>query len=251
MTGLFIVARLGSTRLNQKHLIQVAGKTFIEWLAARYLNAFQKEIKEKTVGIFIVTSEKEENKKFEELFPRGSDVTVFYGADNNIPLRQLQCARAHGITRVINIDGDDVLCSTEAARIVNERLLGGAAYCKTKGLPLGMNVLGYQADCLSRAVKQHEGGTLETGWGRIFDEDPMEEISLGTYDSDDRWRMTLDYKEDADFFAAVIEGLSDKIIQMDDRSLIKYIEEKKFYEINQHLNNEYWKNFDLQKNAEL
>lgn len=37
MVGVFITARLGSTRLNEKHLIEVNGKPFIEWLVKRFL----------------------------------------------------------------------------------------------------------------------------------------------------------------------------------------------------------------------
>ena len=66
MTGIFIVARLGSTRLSQKHLIKAAGKTFIEWLALRFVAAFQKEIAANEAGVFIVTSEKPENKNLKK-----------------------------------------------------------------------------------------------------------------------------------------------------------------------------------------
>src|SRR4051812_37434090 len=108
MTGILFIARLGSTRLSQKHLIEVEGKTFIEWLVERLHFEFSKEISAGTARLIICTSVAEENKKFEQLFA-GTATTVFYGDDNNIPHRQMQCADAFGLDNIISIDGDDIL----------------------------------------------------------------------------------------------------------------------------------------------
>ncbi|MGZ4090240.1 MAG: cytidylyltransferase domain-containing protein [Bacteroidia bacterium] len=249
MTGIMIVARLGSTRLSEKHLIEAAGKTFIEWLAERYIFAFKKEIDQGGVSVFIVTSEKEENKKFETVFAKNGDVRIFYGADSNIPLRQWECAVANVIDDIISIDGDDILCSTEAAMLIRNRLRY-CNYAKTSGLPLGMNVMGYKTGFLKQCLNKRQESTLETGWGRIFNGEKAEVISLGRYDLDKRLRLTLDYIEDAEFFKRVIEGLRDKIYTSDDVSLIDFIIQYKYYALNEKVNDIYWQNFDQQKQAE-
>jgi len=250
MTGLFIVARVGSTRLPEKHFIKAGDKTFIEWLVSRFLFSLQKEISASDVRIFIVTSDKPENKKFELLFSKNENVSIFYGSDSNIPLRQLQCAEVNNITEIISIDGDDILCSPYAAHEVRRYLLQLQPYVKSSGLPLGMNVAGYQTNFLRQALKNYEDASLETGWGRIFNETMVKDIQLGQYDGDKRLRMTLDYKEDSDFFKTVINSLQGKVLTMDDASLINFIIENKFYEINTHLDDIYWQNFDRQKKAE-
>jgi spore coat polysaccharide biosynthesis protein SpsF (cytidylyltransferase family) len=56
MTGIFVTARLGSTRLPQKHLIDVHKRTFIEWLVGRYVYGFREEISRGEVKVVIVTS---------------------------------------------------------------------------------------------------------------------------------------------------------------------------------------------------
>lgn len=112
MVGVFITARLGSTRLNEKHLIEVNGKPFIEWLVKRFLISFNTKIKRNDLKIFITTSTKIENNKLESIFDE-SEVKVFYGSDENIPLRHLECAILNNIDYIISIDGDDILCSTE------------------------------------------------------------------------------------------------------------------------------------------
>ena len=55
MVGVFITARLGSTRLNEKHLIEVNGKPFIEWLVKRFLISFNTKIKRNDLKISYVT----------------------------------------------------------------------------------------------------------------------------------------------------------------------------------------------------
>ena len=250
MTGIFIVARLGSTRLSQKHLIEVAGKTFIEWLVERYTATFKNEIVNEEVSIFIVTSRKEENKKFEIVFANHSSVKIFYGADSNIPLRQWQCAEANNIDEIISIDGDDILCSTQAAITVRNHLLNGKPYVKTSGLALGMNVMGYQTHFLKNALDKTNKSTLETGWGRIFKEEETEDISLGKYDLDKRLRLTLDYEEDAQFFKQIINGLQEQLFHMSDLALIDYIIQNGYYHLNENVNDIYWQNFDQQKKTE-
>jgi spore coat polysaccharide biosynthesis protein SpsF (cytidylyltransferase family) len=67
-TGIFVTARVGSTRLPQKHLIDAHQKTFIEWLVGRYLQGFRNEISRGEVKVAIVTSTERGNEKFREVF---------------------------------------------------------------------------------------------------------------------------------------------------------------------------------------
>ena len=249
MVGIFITARLGSTRLSQKHLLEVAGRTFIEWLVARLQTEFRQEIEAKKVGIFITTSVRPENKQFNQIF-KETGVTVFPGSDDNIPLRHLQCADHFGITHIISIDGDDILCSPHAARVVMNQLKNNAEMVHTSGLPLGMNVLGYRTAFLKLCLEQQEPGKLETGWGRIFPNEHIVDCPIPTVADGAKLRMTLDYKDDADFFSAVIDKTAPNILTMSDVDLIDTILLNDLYKINAGLNETYWKNFNEQKQAE-
>jgi spore coat polysaccharide biosynthesis protein SpsF len=249
MTGIFISARLGSTRLLRKHFIKASDKTFIEWLAARFYTRFKEEIEKGEVGIYITTSVNPENKEFEELF-KNSPVKVFYGSDENIPLRHLECAIANKIDFIISVDGDDILCSTSAAVMVMNKLKSGADMVQTSGLPLGMNVTGYRRSFLESALNNSEFVKLETGWGRIFDKSRIDILPIEGMEAGQKIRMTLDYKEDAAFFQAVIENRQADILEINDAELIDSILENKFNELNDNLNEEYWINFNKQKHAE-
>jgi hypothetical protein len=60
----------------------------------------------------------------------------------------------------------------------------------------------------------------------------------------------LDYEVDADFFKTVIEGIGDRILQVGDEELVKYIVEHKLHLLNQEVNEEYWANFKRQQQKE-
>jgi spore coat polysaccharide biosynthesis protein SpsF (cytidylyltransferase family) len=249
MVGIFITARLGSTRLSQKHLIEVEGKSMIKWLVERFDFGFKKEILEQKIKIFITTSDKEENRLFETVF-ENSNVKIFYGSNSNIPLRHLQCAKAHNIDYILSVDGDDILCSIEASKIVLEELINNGNLVKTIGLPLGMNVMGYTTTFLESSLSANTQETLETGWGKIFDQQFTKELEIENNFNCDNIRMTLDYNEDAIFFSNVIKGISEGIISIADKELISKIINYKWYQINESLNDKYWENFNNQKKSE-
>lgn len=247
MIGVFITARLGSTRLSEKHLIEVNGKPFIKWLVERFLTAFKENIEKNELKIFITTSVKVENKKFESIFDK-SEAEVFYGSDENIPLRHLECAVANNIDYIISIDGDDILCSTEASKVVADRLLDGSKMVQTAGLPLGMNSTGYSKVFLEYSLKGIESNKLETGWGKIFDKNEIDVIQLRKDESIEKIRMTLDYEPDADFFKKVISNID--VLNVSDNILIDLIIKNKWNQLNDHLDDIYWSNFNKQKQEE-
>lgn len=247
MIGVFITARLGSTRLEEKHLIEVNGKTLIQYLVKRFSIAFEKLINENELKLFITTSVKSENKKFEKIFA-SNEVTIFYGSDDNIPLRHLECARQYAIDHIVSIDGDDILCSTEASQLVIDNLLRGAKMVYTTGLPLGMNSSGYSKTFLENSLTGSESQRLETGWGRIFDKNEIEIIQLEFPDHIAKIRMTLDYEPDAVFFKKVISNID--VLNVSDNILINSIIENNWDQLNSHLDDIYWSNFNKQKEEE-
>lgn len=252
MIALLITARMGSNRLAQKHLIEANGKPLLYWLIKRFEHEFEKEINEKVVCLAIATSDKPENKGFSAA-TTGTSCKVIQGSDNNIPLRHLQCAKALSATSVISIDGDDILCSTHAARAVYEQMQNDNSYdmFAVSGLPLGMNLSGYTVAYLEKSLSAQSDKKLETGWGRIFKDPKTWTGSLGDYDIMGDLRFTLDYKEDADFFCKVIDELRDKVVSISDAELIKFVEQNKLYKINSSLKEQYWQNYNSEKEKEL
>jgi spore coat polysaccharide biosynthesis protein SpsF (cytidylyltransferase family) len=198
-SGIFITARLGSKRVEQKHLLPVNGQPILFYLLGRIKKAFQAEIEKEDVCVVIATSDEPENRTFEEF--AGDGVTVYYGDVHNIPLRHLQTAEGLKLDAVIAVDGDDILCSVEGMKAVYHALKANAPYVQTAGLPLGMNVMGYTTRFLKESLGQGHEKILETGWTRLFDQAQLHQVQVSLPDySYEQLRFTLDYQEDHLFF---------------------------------------------------
>jgi spore coat polysaccharide biosynthesis protein SpsF (cytidylyltransferase family) len=248
-TGILITARLGSTRLEKKHLLPANGQPLFYYLIKRIAWEFEKELLGNRVQLIIATSDERENRKFEDFSEHGT--SVFYGSINNIPMRHLQAAKLHDLDAVVSIDGDDILCSPKGMREVYSALNQNAQYVKTANLPFGMNSLGYSYSFLSSSTKNHANDILETGWGRIFDEKELKEIDLPSLIQNEALRFTLDYEEDYQFFKALIEKTGDRIIGMSDEDIVNIVMRENMFRLNETISKQYWENFKKAQKQEI
>lgn len=240
--GIFVTARLGSSRLKKKHLLSVQGRPIIYYLINRIYGAFQELIEASTVKIIIATSDEPENREFERI--NLDEATVFYGSLRNIPLRHLQAADLYKLDAIIAVDGDDILCSIDGMKRVYAELIKGEEYVKTVGLPFGMNSMGYSVNFLRKSVQQQNFDVLETGWGRIFSESSQKVIDLSEPQySNESLRFTLDYQADFEFFNKLITGFPASLLQASDLQIVDYVEQTKLHEITEQITTEYWANF--------
>ncbi len=241
--GLLITARMGSSRLRQKHLSPVSEKPILQFLIDRMAFEFKAELELGIAKIVIATSDEPENRGFEKF--SNNNVSVFYGAVDNIPLRHLQTANCLGFGAVVSVDGDDPLCSPKAMRAIFEELKNGGAYAKTENLPLGMNVSGYSTAFLESSVGSAGHGTFETGWFRIFDQTKLKIIHLPFHFEGHAkdLRLTLDYEKDYLFFKAVIEDFGEQIVSATDEEISCRALNRGYNKINSDLNETYFNNF--------
>ena len=240
--GILLTARLGSSRLKEKHLLKVNGQPILAYLIKRIQVAFQGEIADGRVTIVIATSDEPENRKFEMFFAQG--VLVFYGSLQNIPLRHLQVAETYGFEHLIAVDGDDILCSVDGMRQVYKELVDGKEFVKTNGLAFGMNLMGYTKTFLRVTLENSGCEILETGWGRIFDESAMKILTFTMRKLNEYMRFTLDYPEDYTFFEKLIVGIYKELETISDQEIVDYVEANKLYEITKPIAIEYWNNFN-------
>ena len=239
--GLFITARLGSTRLPRKHLLPVKGRPLIHFLLKRIQAEFQNELAEASCRLAVVTSDEPENRAFEQFCAEG--VAVFYGSKSNIPFRHLQAARALAVDAIVSIDGDDILCSVKGMRSVYDALAHDRPYVKTANLPFGMNSGGYSRDFLESSLIGRTDDVLETGWSHIFDATKLKELSMTCPVQNDSLRFTLDYQEDFQFFTAVIESIGEAVITAPDELIVSRVLDEKLYLITEPIMKQYWENF--------
>jgi len=247
MIGIVIVARLGSTRLKKKHLISVGDFTFIELLILRINHYFKELILENKAKIVIATADEPENRIFNHK-AKVLNYEVFFGDSINIPNRQLQCSEFYEFDAIISVDGDDIFCSVESMLKIYDLLkINKFELIKTTGLPLGMNVMGYNIRVLKEALNNYSGPEiLETGWGKIFNFCNQLNYTYTQFGNIDDLRMTLDYDLDAIFFKKIVENLNVDAISISDIDLVEFIKKNQYQNINNELNKEYWFNFNKQ-----
>jgi spore coat polysaccharide biosynthesis protein SpsF (cytidylyltransferase family) len=244
--GLLVTARMGSTRLQDKHLKLLHGRPALSFLLERIQNTFKTPMLAGLAQVFIATGDAVANA---ELGVFSNDhVHVFHGDDDNIPLRHLQLAKAHQLDAMVSIDGDDLFCSPEAMHTVYEGLIQGQPLLKTTGYPFGMNAWGYSFAALQQAVSTQDHGLLETGWGRAFDAISAKVIELHC-DYAEKVRATLDYPLDLDFFSRVIAQIPDwQTLSTPD--FVSKIVAQDLHLLNSSLHDVYWQNFHAQMNQE-
>jgi spore coat polysaccharide biosynthesis protein SpsF (cytidylyltransferase family) len=244
--GLLVTARMGSTRLHDKHLKPLLGRPALSYLLGRIEHTFKAPVLEGLAQVFIATGRASGNTAL-GIFSN-DHVHLFHGDDDNIPLRHLQLAKAHQLDAMVSIDGDDLFCSPEAMRAVYEGLMQGQPLVKTTGYPFGMNAWGYSCAALEQAVSTQDHGVLETGWGRAFDAIEAKVIDLHC-DYADKVRASLDYPMDLDFFSSVIAHIPEwQTLSTPD--LVSKILAQDLHLINASLHDVYWQNFHAQMNQE-
>lgn len=240
--GILITARMGSTRLSDKHFRDIAGRPALWWLIDRIVMEFEGELAAGNASLYIVTGNANRNGCFTEI-AAGTRTKVFFGNDNNVPLRHLQAAQKLGFQAILSVDGDDIFCAPEAMRAVYNALADGKSLAKTSGFPLGMNAWGYSTLTLAKALECTSPKLLETGWGRIFDGITAHETAFH-FPNAECVRATLDYPQDLLFFdncARSISGWS----RLPANEFIEAIIMRNFHQLNASVNEQYWENFNM------
>lgn len=238
--GILVTARMGSTRLADKHLRYIGGRHALSYLISRIERVFDPELSSGQAVALIATGNQRRHAPLAAL-TAGTRTALFHGDDDNVPLRHLQAAEHHGLSAIVSVDGDDLFCAPEAMRDVYKMLAEGTPVAKTTGFPLGMNSWGYSTSALAQALSGSNQALLETGWGRIFEGIPSRTIELPCPNAD-AVRATLDYEEDLAFFTRCILDLPN----WEAMASVDFVEEivaRGLHRTNAELNQEYWKNF--------
>jgi spore coat polysaccharide biosynthesis protein SpsF len=146
MTGVFLQARLDSSRLPNKALLELGGRTAVEhaMLSLRRVPA--------TVHALLT-----DEASATLLAPRAARAgfRTFVGPRDNVLERYVLAAREFGVSTVVRATGDNPLVSWELARMaVREFLARGVDYFGYDGPPLGTGVEVVRASALERAIRE-------------------------------------------------------------------------------------------------
>lgn len=158
-------------------------------------------------------------------------ISFFCGSEDDKLLRYNKAAEAFNVDVVAVVDGDDPFCSPEHIDNVFEAFEKESCdYVTYENLPLGASSFGVSSHALKKICQDMPERDTEV-WGHLFANHPdkyktkfLKEINaLYTKPS---IRLTLDYKEDYDFFVQAIQILEAEKKEVNFHNLMLLLEKK-------------------------
>ena len=204
--GIIIQARIGSTRLPEKVIRKIEGKTVLEHVIER-----AKRIKD--VGkIILATTAKKEDDILEKI-AMDCGMFVFRGSENDVLDRFYQTAKKFGIDHIIRITADcPVIDSNIVDKVVNYYFEGGFDYVGNSHPPTfpdGMDIEIFNFGTLKRAWKNAVSNEDREHVTSYIYKNPNE-FKTGNFSSDKNYsdiRLTLDEKEDLELIKKIYGNL--------------------------------------------
>jgi spore coat polysaccharide biosynthesis protein SpsF (cytidylyltransferase family) len=202
-TAIFLSIREKATRLPKKVLLEIKGKTVTEHLIDRLKQAKLPDM------IVMCTSTHPDDNVLVEIAEK-NNIEYFRGSEEDKLDRYLQAAKKFGIDFMLIVDGDDIFCDPIAIdNIIRKFEDENADYIKYKDLPLGATAHGVKYEALEKVCEIKAENDTEV-WGGYFTKTGLFNYILLEAEEEFRHpeiRMTLDYKEDFDFFNAIFKRL--------------------------------------------
>lgn len=146
---IFIICRLNSTRFKNKIKKKILNKSLLEILLLRLLSKFNRET------IIICTSGKR-NKFFSNLSNKYK-VPLFYGSENNLFKRLIDCSKKYQVKHIIRITGDNPLTDLDVInKMIKIYFKKKLDYIYTNGLFPGLRPEIYSISSLKKMYKISE-----------------------------------------------------------------------------------------------
>lgn len=203
MIGLIVTARRRSSRLPDKMLADVCGRPALDVVLERMEEADGIDRR-----ILATTTADGDDALAEIAAARGW--LVYRGSEEDVLARYAGAVVRFELDGFVNVDGDDLLCSTEHVAHAADALRRGSADMVTfEGLPFGTAPVGVATAALLD-VCAAKLDTETQGWGRFFTDRPG--IRCMRIDASARYRrpdirLTLDYAEDLEIFRRIFAAL--------------------------------------------
>jgi spore coat polysaccharide biosynthesis protein SpsF (cytidylyltransferase family) len=238
-TGVFIKARVKSTRLPKKALLKIKGKSAIEHLIERAKLAVLPDI------IVLCTSIHKDDVALVEIAKKNG-IEYFQGSEDDVLQRYLDAAKKFNIGFFVNIDGDDILFAYEFIdKIIEVYRKTNADYITCVGLPIGAAPTGVKVKAVEEVCKIKDETDTEV-WGEYFTGSGLFRVEYIEAEGELRCpevRMTLDYKEDLEFFKEIFDRLYEPGKLFGLKEILNLLKNNpEIIEINRGMQEEYLKN---------
>lgn len=203
LTAIFIVARLGSTRLPRKVLMPVAGKPILSHLIDRLRHARQAEM------LVLCTSTLALDDPLGEI-AAAEGIECYRGSPDDVVDRIACAAEQFGVDFFAVAEGDEIFCDPEFVDLAIETYRRTSAdLVVIDGLPIGAHMRGIRGGA-AQTVRRLKLESHSEGWLRYFTETGrfrVVRVGVDVKADDIPVRLTLDYPEDLDLIRAIYERL--------------------------------------------
>lgn len=242
MNAIFITVRTGSTRLVNKSLMEIRGKTTIEHLIARVKKSQKADI------IVLCTTGLPDDDVLCEMAERNG-IFYFRGSAIDKLERWNGACEKFGVDFFVTADGDDLFCDPELIDLAFLQYeQDGADFIKSDEVVSGSFTYGIKHTALKKVCDIKDTDDTEMMWVYFTDTGLFNVQSLKnlpTHVKRRDIRMTLDYQQDFDFFKNIIDYFGDIDYSMKD--ILNYLDANKdVIDINYFLENE-WKQNQINK----
>ncbi len=201
--GFLIIARLKSTRLKRKVLLEVAGKPILEHLVDRLKYA-------KTVSQIVVCTSTNPQDDDIVHWARQSRVDVFRGHEDDVLERLYDASRVYGLDYILHITADCPFADPfYCDRMVEAYRNTGADLITAFDLPHGAYIYGIKPAALKKVMEIKDDTHTEV-WGRYFTDTGLFHVHRLPVEKRHRRpeiRGTIDYPEDYEYLKQVFAGL--------------------------------------------
>lgn len=205
-TAIFLSARNKATRLPNKHLLEINGRSTIEHLIDRLKLSQEADI------IVLCTSFHKDDQILVDIAKR-NNIKSFCGSENDKLERYLDAARKLKVDFMVIVDADDIFCDPEYIDMIIKRYKETLAdFISCEDLPFGIASHGIKTTALEKICSSKSESDTEV-WGDYFfknDSFKKEVIKAKPEHIHYELRASLDYQEDLDFFQKIFDELGNK-----------------------------------------
>lgn len=200
-----IQARLNSTRLPSKALLELCGRPMISHVIDRALSI------NGISTVILATGIGEENNPLADIaFHCGAG--IFRGSESDVLERYFKAIEEIDCDYVIRITGDNPLTDHESASLaLNHARETGADHCTTSGIPLGTGVEVIKKSALARAFREGKEPHHREHVTPYIKEHPeifrIEKYISALKNPFDDLRLTVDTSEDFDLMTRIYNAL--------------------------------------------
>lgn len=219
--AIFVTVRSGSSRLPGKALMEIKGKSTIQRVIERALEACVTDL------VVVCTTTLPEDDQICEIAKR-CGAKVFRGSVSDKLLRWLGAAHMYGVDYFITADGDDLFCDPKLNDLALHQLRNGSAdFIQSSRVIPGAFTYGIRTSALEKVCEIKASDDTEMMWVYFTQTGlfKIEELAgdLSPYVRDNV-RITLDYQEDFDFFVRVFDSLYDLYPSMPLIKVLEYLD---------------------------